>query len=662
MCRIEPGERKRWGSDGRAAPARPIGKGGLIAFAELTGQAPELGQAHSHAGCGRSRAQPLNALSLLVALTLTLIAGVTAACAQAEAADSPSASVLLRADPLLQSGEKLTASGDAGVVGFGTDVAISADGDTAIVGTPGDDGGRGAAWVYTREGSAWTQQSEKLTDGEVTGGSLPETVAFGASVAISADGNTALVGGPGDTAGRGAVWVFAREGSTWTQQGEKVIGGEEEGAGELGRSVALSADGATALAGGPLDAKGVGAAWALAREGATWAQQGAKLAGVHEAGHGQFGGSVALSGEGDTALIGARADHSFLATGAAWVFVRTDSSWAQQGEKLTGAGATASAEFASSVALSDDGETALIGGVSNEAGIGAAWAFTHEGSTWTQQGEKLTSGETASPPANFGSAVALSANGTKALIGASGDTSEAGAAWVFASEGAGWVRQGAKLTGGGETGAAAFGASVALSDGAHVALIGGPRDGLGAGAVWAFSDGALEELPPGSETDIAGVGTAHGNAGGSSTTASAAVNRPRPRGGLSTASISSTRLAKLFARALRPSGPGARIGKLLERGSFAALLRAFGPGRAVIDWYRLSHGAAHASKQTSPVLVASGRIAFRRAGTARIEVKLTRAGVRLLRRSKRLALSAKGMFVPNGAEAIKATRGFLLVR
>jgi hypothetical protein len=343
------------------------------------------------------------------------------------------------------------------------------------------------------------------------------------------------------------------------------------------------------------------------------------------------------------------------------VFALTDSTWTQQGEKLTGAGATASAEFANSVALSDDGETALIGGASNEGGVGAAWAFTHEGSTWTQQGEKLTSGETASS-ADFGSAVALSANGTKALVGASGDASEAGAAWVFASEGAGWARQGEKLTGGGETGAAAFGTSVALSDGAHTALIGGPQDGLGAGAVWTFSDGALEELPPESETDVSGGGTPHGNLGGSSTTVSAAVDRPRPRGGLSTASISSTRLATLFARALRPSGPGARIGTLLKRGAFAASLHAFGPGKAVIDWYRLSNGAAHASRQTLPVLVATGRIGFRRAGTARVDVKLTRAGVRLLRHSQRLALSAKGMFVPNGGEAIKATRGFLLVR
>jgi hypothetical protein len=636
-----------------------------MAFTELTRRAPEVGQPRSRAGRGASRTHlftaPFTAPALLVALTLTLIAGAWATRAQAEGTDLPHAGVLLRADPLLQLGEKLTATGDMGVAGFGADVAISADGDTAIVGAPGDDGGRGAAWVFTREGSTWTQQSEKLTDGEVTGASMPEDVAFGASVAISADGSTALVGGPGDTAGQGAAWVFTREGSTWTQQGEKVTGVEEEGAGELGRSVALSADGSTALAGAPLDAKKIGAAWVFTRAGSAWTQQGSKLVGMHEAGHGQFGGSVALSGEGDTALIGARADHSLVGTGAAWVFVRTNSTWAQQGEKLTGAGATVSAEFASSVALSDDGETALIGGASNEDGVGAAWAFTHEGSTWMQQGEKLTSGETASP-ADFGSAVALSANGTKALVGASGDSSEAGAAWVFASEGAGWVRQGAKLTGGGESGAAAFGTSVALSDGAHTALIGGPQDDLGAGAVWAFSDGALEGSPLGSETDVSGAGAPHGSLGGSSTTASAAVNHPRPRGGLSTASISSARLATLFARALRPTGPGARIATLLKRGAFAASLRAFGPGKAMIDWYRLSHGAAHASRQTPPVLVATGHIGFRRAGTARVEVKLTRAGVRLLRRSRRLALSAKGMFVPNGAEAIKATRGFLLVR
>ena len=636
-----------------------------MAFTELTAQASGAGRS-----CARLRARragsrarlSLAALALLGALGLG--APVGSARAQGGGSPSPRASILLRADPFVQLGEKLTgvATGESGLAAFGADVAISADGNTAIVGAPNDGGGRGAAWVFTREGSTWTQQSEKLTDGEVSGGSPPEATAFGASVAISADGGTALIGGPGDTGGRGAAWVFVREGATWAQQGEKLTGGEEEGAGELGRSVALSDDGATALVGGPGDTKELGAAWAFGREAAIWSQQGAKLIGGHEAGHGQFGGSVALSGDGATALIGGRADHSFVDTGAAWAFARTGSTWAQQGEKLTGAGETASGEFASSVALSDDGETALIGGVANEGGAGAAWAFTHEGSTWTQQGEKLTSGE-AAEQARFGSAVALSANGTKALVGAAGDALEAGAAWSFASEGAGWVRQGAKLTGTGETGAAAFGSSVALSDGAHTALIGGPQDGLGAGAVWAFSDGTLEELPVGSETDLNGGGTPHVGAVGSDAAATqTSIARPDPRGGLSTASISSTRLATLFARALAPTGSAARIGALVKHGAFVASLRAFGPGKAVIYWYLPARHAAHSSKLTPPMLVAGGKVVFRKAGTAAIAVRLTRAGDQLLRRSKRLALSAKAVFVPNGAAAIRAARGFVLTR
>jgi hypothetical protein len=634
-----------------------------MAFTKAAAQGGRASGSHARAQSKAPWVRLLVVPIFLVALALLAIIGAGPVRAQAGEPSAPQLSIALRADPFMQLGEKLTAlvTDESGLGSFGSAVAISADGATAIVGAPGDAGGRGAAWVFTREGSTWMQQGEKLTDGEVTGGSLPEASAFGTSVAISADGATAVVGGPGDGAGAGAIWVFTREGSTWTQQGEKLTGGEEEGVAEFGRSVAISNDGATVLAGGPRDAKGLGAAWAFTREGSTWTQQGAKLLGAHEAGHGQFGGSVALSGDGGTALIGARADHSFTNTGAAWAFSRTGSTWTQQGEKLTGAGETTGGEFASSVTLSDDGETALIGGVANEGGTGAAWAFTHEGSTWLQQGEKLTSGEAS--PAAFGSAAALSANGTKALIGSSGDALEAGAAWIFASEGAGWVRQGAKLTGGDEAGAAAFGSSVALSDGAHTALIGGPQDGLGAGAVWAFADGASEELPLGSETDVNGGGKPHASSGGvSGGTSESVASRPHARGGLSTASTSSTRLATLFARALAPSGSAARIGVLLKRGAFIASLRSFAPGKAVIYWYLPAQRLPHSSTVVTPLLIAGGKVAFRKAGTAAIVVRLTRAGKQLLKRSKRVSLSAKAMFAPNGASAIRAQRGFVLER
>src|SRR5207244_2614622 len=109
----------------------------------------------------------------------------------------------------------------------------------------------GAAWVFTRKGSTWTQQGEKLTgSGEVDRGE------FGTSVALSAEGNTALIGGRCDGYGApkyecvGAAWVFTRSGSTWAQQGPKLTGGGEIGGGEFGTSVALSADGNIALIGG----------------------------------------------------------------------------------------------------------------------------------------------------------------------------------------------------------------------------------------------------------------------------------------------------------------------------------------------------------------------------------------------------------------------------
>ena len=77
-------------------------------------------------------------------------------------------------------------------------MALSADGNTALIGGYGDDGGKGAAWVFTRSGSAWTQQGAKLTGSGETGNGQ-----FGTSVALSADGNTALIGGPGDNGARG---------------------------------------------------------------------------------------------------------------------------------------------------------------------------------------------------------------------------------------------------------------------------------------------------------------------------------------------------------------------------------------------------------------------------------------------------------------------------
>src|SRR4029077_2771299 len=97
---------------------------------------------------------------------------------------------------------------------------------------------------------------------------------LGGSVSLSADGNTALVGAPGDNFYTGAVWAFSRSNSSWTQQGPKLTGGQESGEGHFGFSTALSADGTTALVGARLDNSRGGAAWVFTLSGSSWVQQG----------------------------------------------------------------------------------------------------------------------------------------------------------------------------------------------------------------------------------------------------------------------------------------------------------------------------------------------------------------------------------------------------
>lgn len=118
-----------------------------------------------------------------------------------------------------QQGPKLVGTGAVGGnPQQGYSVSLSADGNTAIVGAYGDNGYAGAAWVWTRGGGVWTQQGTKLVGSGAVGNAFQ-----GDSVCLSADGNTAIVGGPQDGGG-GAAWVWTRSGGVWTQQGTKLVG------------------------------------------------------------------------------------------------------------------------------------------------------------------------------------------------------------------------------------------------------------------------------------------------------------------------------------------------------------------------------------------------------------------------------------------------------
>ena len=265
-------------------------------------------------------------------------------------------------DPLAQLAlqqAELSAGDGAPSDAFGYSVAIS--GDTALVGAPlheiGSNIYQGAAYVFTRSGSSWTQQAELVaSDGAAND-------QFGVSVAIS--GDTALVGAPFYHTYQGAAYLFTRSGSSWTQQAE-LVASDRAAYDEFGESVALDADVAVIGAPGHQVAGDdhQGAAYVFTGSGTSWSQQ-AELTASDGAAWDSFGWSVALSG--GTVLVGAPVHPvgSNTYQGAAYVFTGSGTSWSQQAELTAGDGA-ASDEFGHSVAIFDD--TALVGAPGHQGG------------------------------------------------------------------------------------------------------------------------------------------------------------------------------------------------------------------------------------------------------------------------------------------------------
>jgi hypothetical protein len=205
----------------------------------------------------------------------------------------------------------------------GASVSLSADGNTALIG--GDAGG-GAAWPWTRSGGVWSQQGTALIG---SFGVLQPCQNQGASVSLSADGNTAIIGSPNDICfgppQPGAAWIWTRSGGVWSQQGTELIGSGATGNAAQGRSVCLSADANTAIVGGYRDNGNTGAAWIWTRSGGVWIQQGPKLVGSGGSFAPRQGRSVSLSADGNTAIVGGYKDSSN--SGAAWIWTRSGGVW-----------------------------------------------------------------------------------------------------------------------------------------------------------------------------------------------------------------------------------------------------------------------------------------------------------------------------------------------
>lgn len=414
-------------------------------------------------------------------------------------ADAGSAYLFVRSGSSWSQQAKLTAGDGGANDSIGQAVTLSGDGDTALLGACFDEttaGLRaGSAYVWLRNGSSWNQEA-RLSAGDGAASDY-----FGVSVALSDDGNTALVSASHDDTSRGvdvgSVYVFVRSGAFWMPQA-KLTADDGAAGDQLGYSIALSGDGNTALAGASLSdsvAGNAGCAYVFVRSGSSWSQQ-AKLTASDGGNSDDFGISVSLSSNGDTALVGAELDNTAAGAdaGSAYVFVRTDGSWSQQARLTASDGAVAD-DFGWSVALSGDGNTALIGAYWDDTTggpeAGSAYVFVRSGGSWTEQ-TRLTASDGVAGD-KFGVSVGLNTDGNTAIVGAYYDNTPAGAdsgsAYVFLRNGTSWSEQ-ARLTSSDGAASDLFGRSVSLSQDGNRALVGAYYDdtsaGVNAGSAYLF--------------------------------------------------------------------------------------------------------------------------------------------------------------------------------
>ena len=390
---------------------------------------------------------------------------------------------------------------------FGSSVAVS--GNTMVVGASGEFGDgqgfpqAGAAYVFVRSGTNWILQGTLKASNGYTRDQ------FGQSVAIS--GDTVVVGAfwesssatgvNGDQNNRnalsaGAAYVFVRSGANWTQQAYLKASNAQE-SDHFGFSVAISGDTVVVGAYGEASAAPAvngdqsnnsalrcGAAYVFARNGTNWTQQAyLKASNAQESDN--FAWSVAVSD--NTVVVGApgeksnatgvngdQSDNSAPGCGAAYVFVRTGTTWTQQAY-LKASDASSSDNFAWSVAVS--GNTVVVGApgasTTNDDDAGAAYVFVRSGTQWTQQ--VRFEAINALTDDHFGYAVAVSGNAV--VVGAPFATSsapESGAAYLFARNGANWSLQSQLLPAATISLSSAFGGSVGLAD--DTFAVGAPGD------------------------------------------------------------------------------------------------------------------------------------------------------------------------------------------
>jgi hypothetical protein len=372
--------------------------------------------------------------------------------------------------------------------GFSADI----EGDTAIISAPLDNNEKGnmagAVYVFTRSGGVWTMQ-QKLVPSDAA---LDDR--FGNAVAIDGDTLVATAWGHdlglmGEIGDAGAAYVFTRSGGVWEQQA-KLVAGDAASPDHFGYSIAIDND--TIFVGAlENDAESVmdsGAVYVFTRDGGTWTQtqklvadKGAMAKDVTV--NGYFGGSVSI--DGDSAAVGATGALNMAktdVTGAIYMFTRSGGTWTPQ-QKLVPDDLVLGDNLGYRVSLS--GDALVTSSHWHASQSGAVYVFTQSGGAWAQRDKMVD--KKGYPFQWFG--IGLSYSGDTIIVGAAGDDEfgeDLGAASVFVLRGS----DGEACTGGAQC-LSGFCADGVCCD---KACGGGPCDAC-AKAMGASADGVCTPFP-----------------------------------------------------------------------------------------------------------------------------------------------------------------------
>jgi hypothetical protein len=361
--------------------------------------------------------------------------------------------------------EKLISSDGSAYDEFGTSVSI--DGDYAIIGASCDDGCRGSAYIFKRDGSTWSEQA-KLVPSDV------ESADY-AGLSVSISGDYAIVGAPL----KEAAYVFIRSGTSWSEQTKLT----STGGGVLdffGWSVAIS--GEYAIVGGTNYDHGAGIAFVFKRSGSTWNQEGKLLA--SDGAYDDRFGYVAI--DEDVAVVGAYSDDNDNGedAGAAYVFEREPAGYWYQSSKIIANDGAEDDSFGIDVEIMDN--YVVVGALGDDSLKGSAYVFKYIlGVGWYQEA-KLTASD-GSAEDRFGNSVSIIPN--QILIGSFFDDSGTGSAYIFKHDGSTWTEE-VKLTASDGLAGDIFGCSVSMdeSNGILGARIDENENGIEAGAAYVFKE------------------------------------------------------------------------------------------------------------------------------------------------------------------------------